>query len=84
MFSARLIGQTMIRTSVEARMMPLYDVRGYRCVSKGEWLEKGLKLTLALQVFLEGLERDESRGCDNEHAHDVLDVFTQPDRLADR
>ena len=36
-----------------------------------------------MQVFLERFKRDESWGCKDEYAHDVLNVFAETDGLSD-
>ena len=55
----------------------------YRRLSKTAARVKLLRLTLALQVFLERFKGDESRGRKDEYPHDILHVFAETDGLSD-
>ena len=45
--------------------------------------KRAQRLTLALEIFFEGFKSDESWGCKDEYAHNVLYVFAETDRFSD-
>lgn len=80
MFKAMLIGNTAIRTTVEAPMIPK-DMTGKLHPQRASSFDVKLH-TLTLQVFFQTLESNVSRGSDDQNAQEPLNIFAKAFGLA--